>query len=403
MVELPQLLRRDIKRGNIMIRSDGSPPLGLLDDPLADWPNDDLLFEGKQRAFIARRHPRAARILDWPELRAMFAAHDPEAARFRTRSRRLGLCAAGLGCLGLLLTALAPLIAQSADGGESAGGSLVPRLLGGLAALFAVAGGLAGYAGVLSGRSKWRWLTHRFWTERMRQLHFQMIVNNLPLAVRAMADEAALRQWRSLRERVLDHFVHRSMEPITETLQRLCEDLAEDQPWLEESWIRGADPPEESSEAAELFDLLRHQRFGIQRRYTSYKLKPGLRSPRTRARALRGAADAMTVLALLLAAATGVALLTGAAADSPALVLSLGLNGALAAIVVTLRVLEEGLQLRSETERYEWYLAAVEALERRYLAADNSGKVAVLREMERLAYQELRWFTTSFSDARFVM
>ena len=72
-------------------------------------------------------------------------------------------------------------------------------------------------------------------------------------------------------------------------------------------------------------------------------------------------------------------------------------------MILGLRVLDEGLQLKSETERYVWYLAAVEALERRYDAATPLGRVAILRDMERLSYQELRWFTVSFDEARFVM
>ena len=57
-----------------MTRKAQAPGLGPLDDPLANWPNDDLLLEGKSRNRIARDYPDLLKILDWPELRAAFEA-----------------------------------------------------------------------------------------------------------------------------------------------------------------------------------------------------------------------------------------------------------------------------------------------------------------------------------------
>jgi len=371
------------------------PPLpGAFGNPLDDWPNEDLLFEQKHRDFVRRRHPRAAPILDWPELRALFAAHDPEAGRFRSRSRRLGVVAVALGGASLVLAAFLGAIQQAAPGWAP--------YLAALAALLAVASGATGFSGVLSGRDKARWLAHRFWTERMRQLHFQLIANNLPLAARAMADPSRIAEWERLRAEVLDGFEHAYMGPIVEALERMRRDLAEDQPWIAPAWAGAAEAPAPGSEADELFHLLRLQRFGIQRRYATYKLKEGAHSPRTRSRWVHGGADAMTVLALLTSAALGL-LYVLLEPGAPALPILAGVGGMLAGLILALRVLAEGLQLKSETERYEWYLAAVDSLERRYEAGDGEAKVALLRDMERLSYQELRWFTTSFDESRFVM
>ena len=55
-----------------MTRKPQAPGLGPLDDPLANWPNDDLLLEQKSRNRVAREHPDLLKILDWPELRAAF-------------------------------------------------------------------------------------------------------------------------------------------------------------------------------------------------------------------------------------------------------------------------------------------------------------------------------------------
>jgi hypothetical protein len=372
-----------------------APPrgLGLLGDPLEGWRNDDLLFDEEQRAFVARHHPAAAGLFDWPELRKLFKQHDPEAARFRKRSRRIGVAAVALGCASLIITAFL--------GGHGGGTEAMKSALGVTAALLAVLSGITGYSGVLSGRDKWRWLSHRFWTERLRQLHFQLIVNHLPEAVQAMSGPAAMEAWQRKRARILDSFEHRFMKPVDSSLQRMRSDVAEDQPWLDPAWQGPAPTPAASADLDELFEILRYQRFGIQRRYSDLKLRPGVHSPRSRSKALRITADLMTVLALLLSAAAGALFAFAPRASTLGPVLALG--GALAALILALRVLDEGLQLRSETERYEWYLAAVEALERRYDSADGIGRIGILREMERLSYQELRWFTQSFGDARFIM
>jgi hypothetical protein len=363
--------------------------------PLDDWPNDDLLFDATQRDFVHRHHPAAAAIFDWPELRTLFNEHDPPAARFRKRSRRSGVLAVALGCLSLVLTAVV-------GGGFLVSGGWPQRLLGALAALLALVSATVAIGGVMRGGPKGRWLSHRFWTERMRQLHFQLIVNNLPLAARAVEDPARLADWQALRARTLDGFVHRFMMPVNTSLDRMRRDVADDQPWLDPVWALWPEPePDDSPAMRELFELLKYQRFGIQRRYSEFKLQPGFHSPRSRSMALRRLADGMTGLALLGSAAAGILFVTSP--QAPLLTWVLVAGGMLAALILGLRVLDEGLQLKSETERYIWYLAAVEALERRYDAAGPTGKVEILRDMERLSYQELRWFTTSFDEARFVM
>lgn len=363
--------------------------------PLDDWPNDDLLFDATQRDFLYRHHPKAAPIFDWQELRDLFSEHDPPAARFRSRSRCSGVFAVVLGSLSLGLTAVV-------GGGLFASGSWSQRSLGAAAALLALISATVAISGVMRGGHKERWLSHRFWTERMRQLQFQLIGNNLPLAVRAIEGPEGLAEWRAHRARTLDSFVHRFMIPVETSLDRMRRDVAEDQPWLDPLWVMWPDVGEEGSAAlAELFEVLKYQRFGIQRRYSELKLRPGFHSPRSRSAALRLGADLMTGLALLLSATAGILFLVAPAAPQLAAILIAG--GVLAALILGLRVLDEGLQLKSETDRYVWYLAAVEALERRYDAATAKGKVEILRDMERLSYQELRSFTTSFDEARFVM
>jgi len=158
-------------------------PHGLFQDALASWTNDDVLQTTAAREALGAKHPAALRVLDWPELRALFARYDPPATRDGRRDRRFGLLSVGLATLGLVLAMASPL----AVGGER----VIERVAAAL-----VAAGLAMMAFHRFGRrSKALSLAHRFGAERVRALYFQAVVNNLDLAARAMTDDAALGDW----------------------------------------------------------------------------------------------------------------------------------------------------------------------------------------------------------------
>src|SRR6218665_2411800 len=132
--------------------SDPQPPKPkrFFTGPFDDWPNDDLLFDETQRDFFYRHHPRAAPIFDWPELRALFKAHDPPASHFRSRSRRSGVIAVLCGSLSLVLTAIV-------GGGLLDGGGWPQRVLGALGAALALLSFVVAVRGIMRGGFKERW------------------------------------------------------------------------------------------------------------------------------------------------------------------------------------------------------------------------------------------------------
>jgi hypothetical protein len=370
--------------------------LGPLGRPIRTWGNDDLLLEQKALDAFTDDHPDAVPVFSWPALRALFREHDDVANSQRKKNRARGLIGAACGFSSLLLTALTPVIA--ADSPRAAWG------LGLAAILLAVAGGAIGYSGVLVGRSKWAWLSHRFWTERSRQLLFQLIVNNLALAARVVEKDAGAKgEWEELRAETMRDFKQRMGRDSQLSMQRMRKDIAEDSPWLEPGWAVPPPVPPESAGLDTVFDLLKQQRFDIQASYTQRKLPDSIHSPRVRLTILRCLVELLTFLALALAVVLGFLLVGGAMPTDLAVRILVAVSGGMAAAVMTLRMLEEGLQLRGEAERYEWYLAAVTLLDRRYHGAATAQKVELLRDMERLSYQELRRFTDSFANARFVM
>ncbi len=383
------------------------PPIpAAFRDPLADWPNDDLLLGDEERADFLRRRPRLARIFDWPEMRAAFLEHDRPGNAARKRSQTNGMILVAFGFLGLAIAAwmffLASLTPQPAQK------ALIFEVVGGLSGFVMAVVGLVGRSQVLTGGEKRRWLFNRYWTERIRQFHFQWILSTLPQAAAALDDDRALAEWKASRDAAFEDFRHDAKRDLVTAFDRLNEDRAEQNVWIDPAWARPAETFEDRPEIGELLAGLRALRLGVQERYTSRKLASGVFSPKTRLGWILGASNTFTVLIVLLTIATGAAFAFGWAYpddhfDWRFLLLSAS-SGTLTAAVVAIRVVNDGLLIRAETERYEWYLASVRSIAARFdAAADMATKVGLLREMERLSYQEMRRFLLAFQAARFVM
>lgn len=403
---------------------------GAFDDPFKNWPNGDLLIDEEDRAFFARHFPTYVPIFDWPELRSLFVTYDAPAARARKRSRRSGIFAVAAGVLSLTLAATIPLIGESArikdvsdnphaaaaltknEGIAMADASTkktdpeeTQAVVGGFAALLAILSVVFGYTQVLTGRAKSRWLTNRFWTERIRQFHFQLILNHLQAVVAAVNSQENLQKWLDFRATQLDQFNHDYLREAEDKIQHLELDEAEDSPWIVAEWERPAAMPAASPGLDVLLKLMERQRFGIQERYAERKLRPGLHSPATLADWVLRVSDVLTFVLLLATIIAGVgSVLVVGAHGSPLVHFKAAFAAAVAsAIVVAMRALKEGLLFNADAERYKWYLAAVRTLYRRYEHADLPRKVFMLRELERTAYQEMRRFMLSAKQARFVM
>jgi hypothetical protein len=384
-------------------RNASSPLASPFEDPFKNWPNSDLLIDAEDRAFFTRHFPAYAPIFDWPELRTLFEAYDGVAASARKHSRRSGVIAVLAGFFSLGVAATVPLVNELTRG--TAAQLPTQAALGGVAAAFAIVSVMFGYTQVLTGREKSRWLTNRFWTERIRQFHFQLIVNHLPAVVAAITSKEQLQHWLEFRTIQLDQFNHDYLRGVEDKIHHLELDEAEDSPWLLDEWERPGPVPAASPELDMVLKLMEQQRFGIQQRYAERKLRHGWHSPETLAQWVLNLSDTFTALLLLATIIAGIGsilLLTQHA--GPLVHFIAGLVAAVAsAIVVAMRALKEGLLFSADAERYRWYLAAVRTLYRRFERGELARKVFLLRELEHLAYQEMRRFILSCSQARFVM
>lgn len=371
-------------------------PANLFDDPLAGWANDDLLFADKTRQHFAAVAPAALPVFDWPELRAVFARHDKVANAARRASRTGGTRAAMLGFAGLILAALTPLLIGGGD-------TWLSRALGVAVAGLATIAALWGWAQLLTGRRKREWLSGRFLTERLRQMQFQFVLANFDLAVAVMQDAARLPEWQARRATALAAFELNIASPLTASYAAMLDDIAEEAFWIDPAWRTRAAMPVPSPECEILFAMLANQRFEIQRQFSSLKRLPGLHSVASRARLVRQVSDVLTVVVLVATAAGGVLLAMGEPLDGVPIRAMTAILALSTATIAGMRVFNEGLQLASEAERYRWYHAAVTALARRFGDAEAAGRIELLRDMERLSYQEMRWFLGAFEEARFVL
>lgn len=367
---------------------------GFVRNPLAQWKNDDLLLDEETRNQVRKDRPRAFPIVDWPEMRTLFKEIDQDAIAAKRKVRSQGVLAVWIATSGLVLAAFATWLA--------APGSAAAVLFGIVSTLLLVGGVCLGLLPLLFGRDRSDWLVTRLKAERLRQLHFQFILGNLELAVRAMTDPAALEELHAKRAEALKSFADRLNPKSPAALFDVLRDSTAQHVWQDARW--SAAPPSgkalPASEIGELLDALRRLRFGVQRHYAIIAVQEHFNAPGVRSTWLHRGADALTVAMLIASLLLALSLLFGLEGWDRALI---ALAASCAAGVAAFRTLEEGLRYGDDALRMAWYLAAIDALEADYDRLQASGRIRLHQELEALAYREMREFLTSHHRARFVL
>lgn len=369
--------------------------IGFFADPLKDWANDDLLIKDEARGHFRRHEPDAFQLLDWPELRKSFLKCEETAQRMKKRAQQQGVLAVCLMTAGLLMTAFAQALT---------GANVIDPFWAGLSASsLIIAGAYLAFEHFVRGKAKNSWLAARFKAERTRQLYFQFLIQHIDLACQAMGDGTALENYKTLRARKLSEFETIFMASVRPAMEHLRQDSANADPWIDPAWrvapsVVGLGPAFD-----DLCRILQNQRFGIQRRYTQLNLEHSIQSPQWRAKITTGLADCLTLLLPVTALLICIALFAGYGSADRLLVWLVAIQAGSAAIVASLRVFDEGMRWGDDARRYFWYLAETEETERKFLSAGPQGKLEALREMERVSYEELRWFLQTQERSRFLI
>jgi hypothetical protein len=364
--------------------------MSLPRNPLAKWENDDLLLSPEAQTHWRNGHPEAFRILDWPEMRAEFAAHDPMAGRARKSAQGWGTLSVAIAGGGVILGAVAAILPVAWTWPLALAYSTM-----------VVAG--AAISLILYARAGQRfvWLAHRYWTERIRQFQFQFILNHLDLAVRAMRDDAALAEFRQRRATAFGDFKQQAKH-VPERIRHLKTDNTEALAWIDPDWAKPDKVPDgDRGDLDLLLDALRRLRIDVQTQYSGAKLDVDAHAPGTRAWWFSMIGDVSTALVAASALAAGLIIMFAPGSGwHPYAWAGVGVFGALGLMA---RVMEQGLQTSLDHERYDWYYAALRAAATRYAEGTPREKILALRDVEILAYQEMRRFIVAHLRAKFLM
>jgi len=166
--------------------------------------------------------------------------------------------------------------------------------------------------------------------------------------------------------------------------------------------VRTPPPPEPSEELDIVFTLLRTQRFDSQIAYIDRKLGDSFRTPRRRSRVVQLGGQFLPTVAIVAALCIGIMLLAGREPDGLMVRLALAVASGAVAAALALRMVNDDLKLSEDANRYAWYGASVQAARTRFDAGDPGEKLAALREMEIVAYHDLREFIAAHWRGRYV-
>jgi hypothetical protein len=359
--------------------------------------NDDLLLADEDQKLAAQSFPELLYALDFPELRTLFLRYDAPSTLAKGGRRRAGIVAIMLGVIALLGAASEPLLFSLPP--------FILPILGGLFAGLGIVSVVIGAFGVFGTRSKKEWLCGRLMTERLRQLHFQILVCYATSIMNSMGDATARAQFHITRQRILSSFELDYAGHLSGKLNDVLADNAE-----EEFWLLSKDAKSTVAQgrgAEEFFSAYRLLRFEHQIQYANYKLRQeGLGSAIRQVGILSQTSVVCILLVFVLHFVIALSLLTPmrewlAFAEGPWMHVFVVWT---AIVALAARALEEGLQPTREVERYTRYRSLFARLLYHFdHTSVPAERLQIMREAERAVYQEMRVFLKTNHEARFVL
>ncbi|MFN7934583.1 MAG: hypothetical protein U0R19_14730 [Bryobacteraceae bacterium] len=357
--------------------------------------NDDLLLNPGDLAYAKKRFPKILHVLDFPTLKAKFRDYDEEAGRSRDKLRRLGSTVILAGAISLIAVATKPVWPN-----EPALHWLALALeLGGLLAAIAAAGGF------LLGPWKNRWLEKRLMTERMRQWHFQLLLNRGKEIENSCQSSAAQAEFERNREQWFADFLQSYQGHLDGKLSELLSGPTLAKPWLHTETQYSPGPIFHT-----VCDAYRQLRFEHQAGYAAYKLKDETRKPvwnflswpaRLQLRIFSGCG----AICFFAAIACSLVLIYGHTFHLPPQIHSnVGISAIVVALIgAALHSMQEGLGLERDIERYYDYQCRVVQLTARFQAsAGNNEKIHLMQDLEMTSVEELIGFLRTHKHARFL-
>ena len=246
-----------------------------------------------------------------------------------------------------------------------------------------------------------------------------------------MSDSSLMNQLLNKRTVALESFKSNRVGEIktADRFREILDDLVEMDIWMEEAGKRPTYPPrfDDSTEREQIelyFAFMRKQRIGVQRFFTEKKQLTSLFNAKTVYQIIGVSIDALVIIIMFTALLVGLEhmLALGMTAEFLKSIFSIWTDststtnklpntntliaaGAVsAAFLAGLRAFSQGSRLREESERYNWYEAAVREIEQDFdNCRSDSERFSALLHLETAAYRETRAFLVSHQSARFLV
>lgn len=373
--------------------------------------NTDLLLDDADRSRTEQLFPSVFHVLDHPQLRDSFRRYDKQANEAKRKGRAAGLAAIFLVFFALILTSTDYALKAYASEGDAPAGVGLQTILHALpfvAAAIGLFGVLLGTRRLLFAGRKERWLHARLMTERIRQFHFQSFVCLTGEISRSIMSDRARHEFVEQRRRRFEDFTADLEDRIDGEFSRMVDPDDKVKVWLFEECERLPLSIEDDrlEPLFKAYDLLRIKK---QASYCDDQLATsGARkfwSLKQQSSVLANLGFLFLGLICILHGLVLMSLMIPDELGDPIKVDYVHLVVIwIAFVALALRAVEHGLQPEREIERYQQYRAAVEAIAERFAEARHpSEKLAVMKDMERLSFDEMRNFLLTNDRASFVM
>jgi hypothetical protein len=246
-------------------------------------------------------------------------------------------------------------------------------------------------------------------TERIRQFHFQTVVFRLPQVFASLKDDGAKSKFLSERDIWFESFKSRFADKLDSAFTSIIREEEKPNVWLHDGAEKQADTAHENKDLDPVFKAYREFRILHQLDYADYKLQNDYRIISIMPRRQLAVLSQLAIACLIILFVLHIGVLAGALFPASIFATFHSPNAVviiiwLALVALATRAVEEGLQPEREIERYQQYRSAVRAILERYdEASTQKSKLEIMREMERLAFDEMRNFLLTNERARFVM
>jgi hypothetical protein len=367
-------------------------------DRLAHKFNSDLLLDEKDRQLATKLYPKLIHVLDNPHVRQLFEEYDGPANRAKRLRLKFGY--------GVILSAVLALFGVSAEPFYGHAHPPWPSVIGTVSAIFALIG-IFGALWLANTKFKNQWICNRLMTERLRQFHFQTLVAHIPTILDSMKSSDDKQSFLPQRSQWLASFIFHYKGHLGSQVDAAISNNPVRNFWLHDLEDTHTLPDIADPDLQELFDAYETLRFDHQIDYCDHMLSSGRSIIPSTSQDILQWTKSISLICIFIIFVTHLIIAFVLDTDWISIIDNPGIHVFViwvAIIALATRACEEGLQPSREVERYREYLSSLLQLANQFRSAEKSSeKINVMKETERISYQEMRGFLATNKESRFII